>query len=115
MQEALLYISVAGSAAALVLLLVNPLWGLMAIFLIRPLVDTTWGQPLVFDLKLTEIVSSLVPLIIFFRMLFLDGKWTRSFSGMPLKWTWIICSADAILFSVLIMFREDGLAGLSVL
>jgi O-antigen ligase len=115
MQEALFYISVAFSAAALVLLLVNPLWGLMAIFIMRPLVDTTWGQPLVFDLKLTEIVSSLVPLIIFFRIVFLDGKWPRSFGGMPLKWTWIICSVDAILFSALIMFREDWLMGLSVL
>jgi hypothetical protein len=114
MDEALLYVSVGLSVVALVLLVAKPLWGIMAIFLVRPLVDATWAQPIIFDFKLTELVSSFVPLIIFARMIFDDGR-TRPLRDMPLKWMWFAWSLDAAMFSSFIMFDSDWRLGLSVL
>src|SRR5580658_9745123 len=113
MDEALLYVAATLSLIALVLLIVKPLWGLFGIFFIRPLVDATWAQPLIMDFKLTEIVSSLVPLIIFVRMI--DDGGRRPFKDMPLKWIWLLYSADTVMFSSIVMFDEDWRAGLSVL
>ena len=114
MDEILLYIAAALSVLALILLMVKPLWGVMAIFIVRPLVDATWAQTLVFEFKLTELVSSLVPLIIFLRMI-TDDSTRRPFRDMPLKWIWLIYSIDSIMFSSLVMFDDDWRAGLSVL
>lgn len=115
MQEALLYLATTLSLAAMILLIVRPHWGLIAIFIVRPLVDATWAQTLVFDFKLTELVSSFVPLIIFARAVFLDDGRDRLFRDMPLRWDWLICSVDAVFFSALIMFQQDWRIGLSVL
>jgi hypothetical protein len=114
MEEALLYIAVSLSIVALVTLLAKPLWGVMAIFLVRPLIDATWAQPLIFDFKLTELVSSFVPLVIFVRMIADDGG-SRPLRDMPLKWIWLAWSLDAVLFSSLIMIDSDWRLGLSVL
>jgi hypothetical protein len=114
MEEALLYTAVSLSVVALAMLLAKPLWGVMAIFLVRPLVDATWAQPLIFDFKLTELLSSFVPLIIFVRMIADDGG-PRPLRDMPLKWIWLAWSLDAVLFSSLIMIDSDWRLGLSVL
>jgi hypothetical protein len=114
MDETLLYVAASLSVVALVMLIAKPLWGVMAIFLIRPLVDATWAQPLIFDFKVTELLSSFVPLIIFVRMIF-DDSTQRPLKDMPLKWIWLVWSLDAIMFSCLIMFEADWRGGLSVL
>lgn len=114
MDTVLLYIAAACSLIAIVFLMAKPLWGVMAIFLLRPIVDTTWAQPIFSDLKLTEIVSSAVPLIVFARMLIDDGS-RRPFSDMPLKWIWVLWSIDIVLFSSSIMFSQGWLEGLQVL
>jgi len=114
MDQTLLYVAASLSVVALVLLIAKPLWGVMAIFLARPLVDATWAQPLILDFKLTELVSSFVPLIILFRMIFDDDR-RRPVRDMPLKWFWLVWSLDAALFSSLIMFETDWRGGLSVL
>ncbi len=114
MDEALLYISTTLAIVAVVMLVAKPLWGVMAIFLIRPLVDATWAQPLILDFKLTELLSSFVPLIIFVRMI-VDDSSHRPLRDLPLKSIWIIWSLDAVLFSCLIMFETDWRGGLSVL
>ncbi len=113
-MEQLLYVATTLSVISLVLLIAKPLWGVMGIFIVRPLIDATWAQPLIGDFKLTEIVSSLVPIIIFARMITDDGS-RRPFKDMPLKWIWLIYSADAVLYSSLIMFDEDWRNGLQVL
>jgi hypothetical protein len=113
-EEALLYIALSLSIVALVLLVAKPLWGVMAIFLVRPLVDATWAQPVILDFKLTELLSSFVPLVIFARMIFDDGN-QRPLRDMPLKWIWLLWSADAVMFSSVIMFESDWRGGLSVL
>lgn len=114
MEGTLLYISAALSVVAIGLLVAKPLWGVMAIFLIRPLVDATWAQPLILDFKLTELLSSIVPLIIFVRMI-MDDAGRRPLRRMPLKWMWLLWSFDALIFSSLIMFETDWRGGLSVL
>src|ERR1700734_3967746 len=114
MDEVLLYVAVSLSIVALVMVLPKPLWGVAAIFLVRPLVDATWAQPLIFDFKLTELLSSFVPLIIFARMIFDDGS-LRPLRDMPLKWVWLAWSLDAVMFSSLIMIESDWRLGLSVL
>src|ERR1700733_10449137 len=114
MEEPLLYFSAALSLVALVLLIVKPFWGVMGIFMVRPLVDATWARPILFDFKLTELLSSFVPLIIFGRMI-MDDSNRRPFKDMPLKWIWLIYSLDSVLFSSMVMFGEDWQAGLQVL
>jgi len=114
MQDALLYVATSASLVALVLMIVKPLWGVMALFVVRPLVDATWSQSLVGDFKLTEILSSAVPLIIVARMVMDEGA-RRPFKDMPLKWIWLIYSMDSALFSTQVMFHDDWRAGLQVL
>ena len=114
MDEVLLYVAAALSLVALVLLMVKPLWGVMAIFVVRPLVDTTFERPLILEFKLTELVSTLVPLIIVVRMI-TDDSSRRPFSRMPLKWIWVIYTLDCALFSAMVMFDDEWRAGLSVL
>ena len=114
MESTLLYVAAIGSLLAIVLLIVRPLWGVMAIFMIRPLVDTTWAQPVLFDLKLTELLSTAVPIVIFMRMIVDDGS-RRPFSEMPLKWIWLVWSIDVCLFSSSIMFSQGLMDGLAVL
>jgi O-antigen ligase len=113
-EEPVLYVATTLSLISLVLLMIKPLWGVFGIFIARPLVDATWDQSLILDFKLTEILSSLVPLIIFVRMIVDDGS-RRPFKDMPLKWIWLVYSIDSVLFSSMVMFDDDWRAGLSVL
>jgi O-antigen ligase len=114
MKEFVLYAAPALSVMACILLLVRPLWGVIAIFFVRPLVDGTWDQTMIGDFKLTEIVSSVVPLIIFARMV-LDDSGSRPVKDMPLKWIWFLASLDALRFSTTIMLDHDWREGLQVL
>jgi hypothetical protein len=114
MQDALLIAGAISSLLAIALLIFKPAWGLLAIFIVRPIVDTTFATPLLFGLKLTELVSSAVPLVILYRII-VDGGERRPFADMPLKWIWIIWSLDALIFSILIMFNQGWLDGLAVL
>ncbi len=114
MKEFVLYAGPAFSAIAIFLLLVRPLWGTMAIFFVRPIVDGTWDQTMVGDFKLTEIVSTVVPLIIFTRMILDDGT-RRPFKDMPLKWIWILVSLDAVRYSTAIILDHDWREGLQVM
>jgi hypothetical protein len=109
----LLYIASALSLMALITLVLNARLGVMAVFLVRPLVDATWEMPLAFGFKLTEIVSVAVPLLITARM-FVDGG-TRPFRDMPLRWIWILWAADVVMFSSTIMFFQDAQDGVDIL
>ena len=109
----LLYISLVGAAIALLFLIVNPAVGVLLIFLVRPFVDTTYGDDLGVGLRLTEIVSVIVPFLIIVHMTTAKG-FTR-FRYMPLNTIWLIWTADVVLFSSLIMSQEGMLAGLTIL
>lgn len=109
----LTYIAATASILALVALVLSPRLGVMALFVVRPLVDTAWAEPLVLGFKLTEIVSAAVPLIIITRMC-VDGG-DRPFRGMPLRWIWLLWCADVVLFSSTIMFSQEPKDGINIL
>ena len=108
----LFYISLVGAAIAMSVLAVNPAMGILLAFLIRPLVDTMYGQELGIGLRLTEIVSVAFPLLILVRMTMAKGF--ARFRYMPHKTIWLVWATYVILFSSWIMFSENILAGLSV-
>ncbi|MGP0085673.1 MAG: O-antigen ligase family protein [Steroidobacteraceae bacterium] len=109
----LTYVATAASIVALVSLVLYPRLGVLALFIVRPLVDATWEETLVFGFKLTEIVSAAVPLIIIVRM-FVDND-NRPFRDMPLRWVWILWSADVVFFSSDIMFSQEAKDGVNIL
>jgi hypothetical protein len=102
------------SLIALVVLAVNPRLGVLALFVVRPLVDATWAEPFLFGLKLTEIVSAATPLIIVVRMC-VDDSELGPLRGMPLKWIWALWSLDVVVFSSSIMFSEGLQDGANIL
>lgn len=107
----LLFICVA-AVAAMVLLAFRPVWGICALFIVRPLVDTNWEQPVFLGLKMTEIVSGGVPLLVFAQMLFSQGG--ISIRTMPMKAIWILWLCDVAMFCTIIMVVEDPVIGLSM-
>jgi hypothetical protein len=113
-MNALTYVAAPSALIALVLLVFKPRWGVLALFIVRPLVDTTWDQVIVAGFKLTELVSAATPLIVLLRMGF-DDDASRTFRNMPLKGLWILWSLDVFLFSSAIMFTEGLNDGANVL
>lgn len=109
----LLTLAILLSSVALLAMVVKPRWGVLALFVTRPLVDAAWETPLLFSFKLTEIVSALVPLILLVRMT--TDRQFQPFSRMPMKWIWIVWAADVFLFSSLIMFFQSPTDGLDIL
>lgn len=95
------------SIIALAAMVLRPRLGILLIFLVRPLVDTTWDAQALFGLKLTEIVSAAVPLIVIVQMLARNGS--ASIAMMPLRAPWFSWVGDVFLFSSIIMF-DSGMA-----
>lgn len=110
----MLYLAAPLSLIALTLLAVNPRLGVLALFVVRPLVDTTWAETFVLGLKLTEIVSAATPIIIIIRMA-IDSRELRAFRDMPLKWIWIAWAVDVVLFSSTIMLSQGIVDGANIL
>lgn len=100
--------------AALVLLIFRPAWGVLAIFIARPFVDTTWDSTVFAGLKLTEIFSGAVPLILLAHMCVPRTR-EASLRRMPLRGVWIAWSAYVVVFSSFILYSEDVSSGFNVL
>jgi len=94
--------------AAFFVLCVYPVYGIMLIFMVRPLVDTMYGFVLVGDLRLTEIVSVLVPCIIAARIVFVPES-IKGLREMPLKPVWFLYIINICIISLLILC-DDGLS-----
>jgi len=107
-------IAAIGSLLALVTLATGPRMGVLLLFIIRPLVDTTWGVTLVGSFKLTEVVSAAVPLIVLLRML-LDDPATQPVRGLPLRWWWFLWSGWVVIFATEIMFTQSARDGTNIL
>jgi hypothetical protein len=114
MDAAIVYVSATLSIVALALLIAKPLWGVLGILIVKPLVDATWATPVLLDFKLTEIVSTAVPLILLGRMI-LGADHRRPFSSMPLHWIWLTWSLDVIAFSSFILLSQGWTEGLQVM
>lgn len=108
----LLYVAASLSIVALLLLACRPVLGVALVFLVKPLVDTTFATPLVFNMPLTYLVGSMVPLIVFGHILFAAPQ--RSLRRMPLRKIWLVYLLDLLLFSLLIVNNEGVLSGLNV-
>jgi hypothetical protein len=109
-----LWVATTLAIIAVFLLVVKPEWGVPAVFIVRPIVDTTWAEVVYAGLKLTEIFSALVPIFIIVRMC-LPGTRSTTFTRMPLRWIWLLWSVDVALFSAHIMFASDIRDGANVL
>jgi len=109
----LFLIGIVGTVLTAVLLLFAPAWGILAALLSKPIVDTTFDQPAILGLKLTELISGVVPLFILIRAFFATDA-ERSLRRMPLYPIWLIWSIYAAFFSSLIMYGESVLEGVNV-
>ncbi len=99
--------------AALAMLVFRPAWGVLAIFVVRPFVDAAWDSfnfPL---LRLPEIYSGAVPLIMLLHMC-LPANREASFSRMPLRGIWVLWSVYVAFFSLVILYHEDVTAGFQI-
>lgn len=108
----ILLVAMGLSIVALPLLIVWPVAGIALLFISRPLIDTTFGQPVLYSFHLTEIVSVAVPIVVGIRLLMAGSK--ESLSRMPLKRIWIIYVAYIAMFSLVIAFNKDFLQGADV-
>jgi len=102
-----------GALIAIALLVVKPTWGIPALFIVRPLVDTQWEHPLVLGLKLTEIVSVLVPMIVLSRAA-LSGDQRSSLRSLPMRGMWLWWTVDVASFSAMIAYSSGAMDGLNV-
>jgi hypothetical protein len=87
-------------------LFIYPFYGVMLLFIVRPLVDTMYGYPLIGDLRLTEIVSVLVPCIIAARIVLIPDQ-THALKDMPLKSVWFLYAIYISFSSLIILYCED--------
>jgi hypothetical protein len=109
----MLIVATCMAVVALCLLALRPAWGVPAVFIVRPLVDTTYAEPLLGALRLTEIVSAAVPILVLAHMC-VPGNRSKSLAQMPLKWFWIAWSLDVAIFSTFILFNNDIADGFNV-
>jgi len=108
----LLFIS-AMAIIALMLLTFRPAWGVLAILIVRPFVDTTWETPVLAGLKLTEIFSGAVPLILLVHIC-LPGAREQSLRRMPLRGFWLAWFAYVAVFSSFILYSQDVASGFNI-
>jgi O-antigen ligase len=108
----LLNVAIGMSALSLLALAASPMAGLILLFISKPLIDTTFAQPLLYGFRLTEIVGALVPLAILGHML-MAGR-DQSLGRMPLKGLWLFYAADVFIFSLLIVYHQDLKSGANV-
>jgi len=109
----LLYFTISCVVVVIVLLLMNPVWGIMAAFIVRPLVDALWSEYLVVGFKLTELFSVLIPILILSHLLF-TYRGRLAFQTMPCRVIWIVYVFNITFFSAIILYQEGMLSGLNV-
>lgn len=96
-----------------VTLLLRPVLGIALLFISKPIIDTTFAQPLLFGIHLTEIVGVVVPLILFGRMLFAAEE--ERLARMPLKGLWTLYGIEIGFFSLFISYNQGLVVGANVL
>jgi hypothetical protein len=89
----------------LLMLAVNPVIGIVLLFISKPIIDATWDVPLFLGMPLTQIISGLVPIFVVGRMVI--AKNDESFRLMPLKWIWLVYVCYAAIFSAFILYNQD--------
>jgi len=98
--------------AALAALILRPTLGIPLLFLVRPIVDATWAEPVFFDLNLLDVLGTLAPAIVICHAIL--GRGGSSFARIPVKGPWLALSAYTFVFSSIILFGDGWLTGLDV-
>lgn len=93
------------AVGTLLMLAVNPVTGVVLLFISKPIIDATWDAPIFFGMPLTQIISGLVPIFVAGRMVI--AKNDESFRLMPLKWIWLVYVCYAGVFSAFILYNQD--------
>jgi len=108
----LLYAAILLSFVALPLLVVWPVAGVALLFISKPIIDTTFAQPLLYGIHLTEIVGALVPMVVFGQMFFARSE--EAWHRMPLREIWTVYAIDVFLFSLIIAYSQGFLSGANI-
>jgi O-antigen ligase len=94
-------------------LVLSPFAGVLLLFVLKPIIDSTWEHVLVAGMPLTQIVAGLVPLIVLGHLCL--SKPGQQLSRMPLRGIWIAYTVCLCSSAVLIIHDQDARSGLSVL
>ncbi|HTN43812.1 MAG TPA: hypothetical protein VMN77_08460 [Nitrospiria bacterium] len=108
----LLLSAISLSIVALITLAVNPIAGIPLLFMVKPVVDAVYLEPLLFGLRLPELVGGLAPMIVFVHMLFVGPE--RALGRMPLRSIWIVYAVDVCVFSMIIAYDQSFMEGVNI-
>lgn len=108
----LLVLSIALSIIAITFLIVNPHIGFILLILFKPIIDTSYSQPLLYDLTITKIVGAVVPLLIFSHIPF--NNLSKEYYRMPMKGIWTLYATYVFIFSSIIAVSTNILDGAEV-
>lgn len=111
-MELLPHIALALGVISILCLMASPAVGMVAVFIVKPFIDASWDLQLPFGLRLTEVFSALIPLILLVHMAVARND--NSLMRMPLKWIWLAYSAYILFFSIIVANGEDFKGGTNI-
>ena len=98
---------------ALGMFLVSPVWGFLAVLVVKPVIDTQWYNPIFLGFKLTEIYSVAVPVIATAHLL-LGGARRADRHSVPLGSLWLLYGAVIAMFAAIIFYQSGAVAGSNI-
>ncbi len=111
-MEALPHIALALGVISILCLMASPAVGMVAVFIAKPFIDASWDLQLLFGLRLTEMFSALIALILLVHMVL--ARDDKSLMRMPLKGIWLVYSAYIIIFSMIIAYNDELKTGANI-
>jgi O-antigen ligase len=108
----LLALAICLAAIALLTLLTNPVAGILVLFIVRPVIDTTYATLVVSSFSLTHLVGVISPLLVLGHLLVFKPE--EGLGRSPLRLLWLIYAVDIAFFSILIVVHQDWESGASV-
>lgn len=109
----ILVLAIIFSLISLIGLVVASFYGLLGIYIARPLVDTSYGVPLLFGFRLTELVSVAVPLVTFLLIIMNNGT-KRAVNHIPFFGYWMFYIGYVAYFSLSIAVMSSPLDGMNI-
>src|SRR5262245_28918811 len=97
---------------SILVLIASPMAGMVLVFIVKPFIDASWGQPIFGQFLLTEVYSGLISVILLARMIVAEED--QAFGRMPLKWLWFGYSLCIFTFSVIIAYNDELKTGANV-
>ncbi len=111
-MEGLFPIAFSLGLVSLLVLAVSPAAGMVAVFIVKPLIDASWEHDVLFGLHPTEIYSALIPLLLLCHMAL--AKEESALARMPLKGMWLSYSAYIVVFSMIVAYSDELKTGANV-